>query len=171
MITKFDDSIQEGPHLLLNKMAGHWTGTVRTWFEPGKIADESFIEGTLEPVLGGRFLLHEYKSEFAGKPLEGITIIGYDLNTRSYQSAWIDSFHMGTGIMFSRRKSEAPGFDVLGGYEVTQDGAEQLWGWRTEIRQPGDDTLLFTAYNITPDGEETLANEIRYERKIDPPIF
>lgn len=167
MITKFEDSIVEGQHHQLNLMTGHWHGNVRTWLEPDKIADDSIIEGTIKPLLAGRFLMHEYKSAFAGKPLEGITIIGYDLNSGAFQSAWIDSFHMGTGIMFSKNKSDEADFQVIGGYEVNHDKEEQIWGWRTEMLMEDDNTLIISAYNITPDGTESLANEIRYKRKID----
>lgn len=164
MITKFENSIEEGPHQQLNLMNGNWKGIVRTWFEPDKIANEAAIEGTIKPVLGGRFLMHEYTSSFTGNPLEGIMIFGYDLNTRSYQSAWIDSFHMGTGIMFSKNKTEDGAFNVSGGYEVNYNNEEQIWGWRTEMKLENAETLVITSYNITPGGEESLANEIRYER-------
>lgn len=161
---KFEASLEEGIHAALNLMAGTWEGTARTWFEPDVIADESVIKGSLKPVLGGRFLLHEYEGTFAGKPLQGIAIYGYDLNTRSFQSAWIDSFHMGTGIMFSRREQQEGDFSVYGTYDVFQDGWQQ-WGWRTDLRLEEENTLIITAYNITPEGEETKANEIVYQRK------
>jgi len=167
MITKFEDSILEGPHQQLNLMEGNWQGISRTWFEPDKVANEAAVEGTIKAVLNGRFLMHEYKSTFAGKPLEGINIIGYDLNTRSFQSAWIDSFHMSTGIMFSKHKTEEGPFNVLGGYEVNYNNEEQIWGWRTEIVLKDNDHLIITAYNITPEGEEQLATEISYTRKMN----
>ena len=164
MITKFEQSIEEGPHRELNLMAGAWKGIARTWFEPDKIANESEIEGNIKPVLGGRFLLHEYKSSFAGNPLEGITLFGYDLNTNAFQSAWIDSFHMGTGIMFSKNQTGRKDFDVLGGYDVNYNNEWQVWGWRTRMMLEDAATLVITSYNISPEGAETLANEIRYKR-------
>lgn len=167
MITKFEESIREGHHQNLSLMAGTWQGTARTWFEPGKLADESVITGTIKQVLDGRFLLHEYKSSFAGKALEGITILGYDLNTRSFQTAWIDSFHMGTGIMLSKTKTETGPFEVQGGYEVIQNNKEEIWGWRTEVFLGGKNNLIIKAFNIDPEGQESLASEINYERKID----
>ncbi len=164
MTRKFESSIEDGIHARLNKMAGDWEGVARTWFEPDVIADESAISGSISPVLNGRFLLHEYKGTFTGKPLQGIMIYGYDLNTESFQSAWIDSFHMGTGIMFSRRASQDEDFSVYGTYDVQQEGWQQ-WGWRTDIQLEDENTLVITAYNITPEGEEAKANEIRYKRK------
>ncbi len=164
MTTKFESSITEGFHSRLNQMAGEWEGIARTWFEPDVIADESAISGTIRPVLDGRFLMHEYKSSFNGKPLTGIAIYGYDLNTGNFQSAWIDSYHMGTGIMFSQLAREDDEFAVQGTYAVFQDKKEE-WGWRTEILQENENTLIITAYNITPEGQETKATEIVYKRK------
>ena len=77
--------------------------------------------------------------------------------------AWIDSFHMGTGIMFSQGKNSDKLFSVLGNY----GGAElpEPWGWRTEIELKDRDTMIVTAYNISPEGEEAKATETIFHRK------
>jgi hypothetical protein len=98
--------------------------------------------------------------------LVGVIIRGYDLNTQNFQTAWVDSFHMGTGIMFSRQQKEEGDFSVYGTYEVFQE-EKQEWGWRTDIKLEDENTLIITAYNITPDGTESKANEIAYRRKND----
>lgn len=165
MTIKFETSIEDGIHAQLNKMAGNWEGLARTWFQPDVIADESPVSGTIRPVLAGRFLLHEYEGSFAGKPLQGIVIYGYDLNTGGFQSAWIDSFHMGTGIMFSQQAKPGGDFSVYGSYQVMLPEEQQEWGWRTDILLESENTLIITAYNITPDGTESKANEIIYKKK------
>ena len=71
---KFEDSKSNGPHLVLATLAGEWKGTTKPWFEPGVIADESPMSGKMSAILGGRFILHEYKGEFTGKPVEGVAI-------------------------------------------------------------------------------------------------
>ena len=48
------------PKVLFQKLAGKWEGTCRTWFEPGKLADESMVTGEITEVLDGRFLRHAY---------------------------------------------------------------------------------------------------------------
>ena len=80
MSEKFQNSKNDGAHYRLSKLEGEWQGTARTWFEPDTVADESAIKGNIRVIMDGRFIIHEYKSSFGEKPLEGINIIGYNLS-------------------------------------------------------------------------------------------
>jgi hypothetical protein len=165
-MSRFTDSLQPGGfHHKLQQFVGEWEGMTRTWLEPDVLTDESPTRGTFRPILGGRFLMHEYEGKVGDDPMVGIAIIGYDLTSQRYQTAWIDSWHMGTGILFSQGpRGEQSGLvpNVSGRYPVN-DGSPD-WGWRTEYDLQAPDRLVITAYNITPEGEEARATETVYTR-------
>lgn len=159
---KFEQSLENGIHKELDSLTGEWEGITKTWFEPGKVEDESIIHGTMRSILGGRFILYEYETSFKSVAVTGMAIIGYSFSTEAYQCAWVDSYHMGTGILFSEGSKSEKLFSVLGHY----GGADipEPWGWRTEIELQND-SLIITAYNISPGGEEMKATETIYNRK------
>ena len=113
-------------------------------------------------ILGGRFLLHEYETGFGGDAHQGVAIYGLHLDAHAFGSAWVDSFHTGTSVIFSTAAAQASQFWLLGSYGDGQQGPP--WGWRTDIDQPDIDTLVITMFNISPQGEEARAVETRYRR-------
>lgn len=146
----------------LKLLVGTWEGTSRTWFEPGKLADESKITGTIRPILDGLFFRHEYEATLQGRPRHGEETIAFNSITNRFQIAWVDDFHMNYAIMFSEGGATSRGFVVTGKYDV--DPTLPPWGWKTVFDIIDDSHLVIAAYNITPEGHEAIAIETKYRK-------
>ncbi|HSB93644.1 MAG TPA: DUF1579 domain-containing protein [Flavitalea sp.] len=164
MSQALEESKTVGPHHQLSKLVGAWKGLSRVWFDPAKLEDESPITGTMRLLMDGRYVLHEYRTGFGDKEITGMAIYGYNLDTQKYQCAWIDSFHTATMILFSEGKKADQKMEVLGSYAYVTPESEQYWGWRSNIEVISPEEIVLTAYNITPDGDETKATEIVYKK-------
>ena len=150
------------PHHFLAQLVGGWAGTSKLWLEPDALTDESPVQGSIQLVLGGRFVLYLYQGSVEGEPQQGIFTFGYNTLSDQYEASWVDSFHNNTAIMFCVGAAKENGFSVLGDYPDPAGGPD--WGWRTEVELVDEDHLIITAYNIDPEGGEAKATESRLTR-------
>ncbi len=149
------------PLEVFQRLIGKWEGSCRTWFEPGKLADESSVTGDFIAVMGGKFLRHVYTGSMQGKPRQGEDLLAFNSVRNVFQSAWLDSFHMNYALLISEGPATEHGFSVLGHYDIPDNPP---WGWRTEFQLFSDQELTISAYNIMPGEAEALAVEVQYRQ-------
>ena len=77
-------------------------------------------------------------------------------------ASWIDSWHMGRGILSLKGIIDSTGTIKVSGTWPAPPGPD--WGWRIELT-PTDTTLHLVMYNIKPDGEEFLAVDGKYGKE------
>jgi hypothetical protein len=151
-------------HARLLRWAGRWEGTAKTWMDPSRPPLEAPWSCRIEAVLGGRFVRLEYCTSLEGAPLAGEMIIGFERDEMLWVTSWIDSFHTGTCVM---RSTGSPGergapVSVRGDYFVGA-GVER-WGWRTELDDAREGTLVLRMFNIEPGGKEDIGVEVVLSR-------
>ncbi len=146
-------------HHHLQSLVGHYSGEVRTWFEPDAEPEVARGELHVGAVFGGRWLRFEQAGTLMGKPHAGEMLLGFHVDAAQYELCWVDSFHTGSAMMLCHgARGDDARISVLGSYQA----GDERWGWRTEITGDGD--LLVRAFNITPAGEEMRAIEARWSR-------
>ena len=154
--------LSDSPHHFLAQLVGGWAGKTRTWLEPDGVPAEAQTQGSVQLLLGGRFILFLYQSAIEEEPRHGMFTFGYNTSLDRFEASWVDSFHNNTAIMFCVGNAIDNGFFVLGTYPDPTGGPD--WGWRTDVQLLDGDHLVITAYNISPEGEGAKAIESQLTR-------
>jgi hypothetical protein len=147
----------------LSEAHGKWRGEMqlfRPWIsaEPASSASEMVIG----PAAEGRFLSLGYDWSLEGVRQSGLMLLKHDVKAHTLKAVWIDSYHMSGDFMVSTGSADDPRtISVRGSYAAPPDPD---WGWRTVIAAVHDGVEL-SMFNITPDGEESIAVHALYRRR------
>jgi hypothetical protein len=147
-------------HALLKQFEGTWDAKVTMWMPN---TPEMVFTGTMVNTMvhGGRYLSHDFKSEFGGEPFSGSGQFGYNNTSKRWEGTWLDSAT--TGIQFSTgtfdgKKGEwtmTCEFDHPLGYKAKQ---------REVITLAGDHAHRMMMYCTDKDGKEQKVMAIEYTR-------
>jgi hypothetical protein len=152
---------QEGPakpgpeHERLKKFEGQWDATVS--FAGG----ESKATASYKLGLGGFWLQHHFKGEFAGAPFEGRGLTGYDPRKKKYISTWADSMEPNLLLMEGNFDKDGKTY-TENGESPGMDG--QLQKLKSIFEFKGEDEIVFTMYKVA-DGKDQQMMRITYKRQ------
>lgn len=149
------------PHEELANHAGAWNVRTKMFMTPDAEAVEMDATADSEMILGGRYLLENFKGTMMGEPFEGMLIIGYNNLTEEYFSMWMDTW--GTAVHQTQGARSENGTLVMTGrmHDVlTPEGR----GWRHVI-QPDGSNYVVKLYDTLPDGTEWLVMDMTYSRR------
>lgn len=149
-------------HAQLAKTAGEFTVDGKMWMGPGQDAMPTTATASRKMVLGGRYLIEEYKSDFMGMPFEGMLIQGYDNLHGENFSIWIDS--MSTWPSISHGKWNDEGVLDLHGvmHDVMTPNGRPT---RSTVTKGADGGGTMSMFDTLPDGGEFKVMELNYTRK------
>lgn len=145
----------------ISQWVGEWSGTNQLWLMPGDPPRESETSASVTLAAGGGFALIRYAWADGGKPHDGVLLVRIAAAPGEASMVWIDSFHTGGNFMEFRGEADRDGRMSAGGSYAAPPGPD--WGWRIELAG-GDAEMQILMYNITPDGEEALAVDAKYNR-------
>lgn len=146
-------------HEALGQTTGSYEVAGKMWMSPEGEAMPTTATSTRKSILGGRYLIEEYKSSFMGMPFEGVLVQGYDNLAQEHVSIWMDS--MSTWPSISRGKEG-------------EDGKIHYRGVMKDVMTPGGRPSSSTIehhegggwtmamFDATPDGKEFKVMELQY---------
>ena len=149
-----------GPeHQEMAKFVGSWDTEMTDCSDPSKPTSKGSM--TSRTVLGGRFLLSEYKGEMGGMPFEGLAIEGFDNKKKEWFSVWFDVWS--TGNMRSTGGAIKDGVRTL--VSETCDWGNGPQSMRMVEHRKDADSWKMEMYMKDASGAETKGAELTAKRK------
>jgi len=151
-----------GPeHEVLKADLGTWEATVES-FMPGA-AQPMVSKGTeTNTLVGGLWLVTDFKSEMMGQPFQGHGVSGWDPNKKKYVGTWVDT--MSTGLGLSESTYDSATKTMTGTFEGP-DPSGQIMKMKSTVVMKDPDTRVFTMSGPGPDGKDMTMMRITYKRK------
>jgi hypothetical protein len=113
-------------------------------------------------LLGGLWLVTDFKAEMMGTPFQGHGVTGYDPNKKKYVGTWVDT--MSSGLLLSESSWDAATKTMTGTTEGP-DMSGQVQKMKSVVTYKDPDTRVFTMSGTGPDGKDVKFMTITYKRK------
>ncbi|PWN68670.1 DUF1579 domain-containing protein [Chryseobacterium phosphatilyticum] len=152
-------------HKVLEKIEGNWAADVSTWVEDKGQPVISKSECSNTMILGGRYLVTDYKGSVMGMPFDAIKTMGYDKAKKKFVSSLIDN--MGTGFMLTEGEWDPSTKSINFKGKIpdpTQPGKE--WEARETYTLVDDNHHIIEIYGPDPKtGKIIRTMEVKFTRK------
>ncbi len=151
-----------GPqHEMLASYVGNWAVDGKMWMAPGTDPMPMVATAKTESLMGGRYIVEAFKSDFMGQPFEGRLVQGYDNITGKFWSMWSDS--MSTGYSISHGTETSPGhIEYVGtATDILTPSGRSV---RMTTTDNGDGTYTMRMYDTREGTEEFQVMELNYKR-------
>lgn len=142
-------------------MVGTWACDVQMRMDPSAewIPEKATVK--IEPALDGCFLMSNFEGVMMGMPFKGVNILGYDRETKKWQSTWMDN--MGARISYSEGGPKDDG-------SIVMEGDDFMMGQKMRVRQTTKnitDAKFDWSMEVSMDGGTTYAEmmKISYVKK------
>jgi hypothetical protein len=151
-----------GPeHEILKSDVGSWEAIVES-FMPGAPAPITSKGTETNQLMGGLWLVTDFKGEMMGSPFQGHGVMGYDATKKKYVGTWVDTMSSGLGVSESTWDAATK---TLTGTIEAPDPAGQLQKMKSVVTYKDPDTRVFTLSGAGPDGKDVKFMTITYKRK------
>jgi hypothetical protein len=151
-------------HQRLDALAGKWNLAVKWRNTPDAKWAESKGAAEYKWILGGRFLLEEFKYDMGSQPMEWLGIYGYDNFQKKYTAVWVDN--MGTNTEFADGQYDPKGkvLTYAGEQDDPVTGGKRKFKWLITV--VSQDKVQFDSYDQDPRGQyfkntEVVATRLR----------
>ncbi|MBT3316597.1 DUF1579 domain-containing protein [bacterium] len=137
--------------------AGTWDVHSKMWMAPGMEPMEAAGVSVCEAVMGGRYTIDRYTSDFMGMTYEGLGLNGYDTTTKRYWSTWSDNMNTDIGIMWGTVDESGKVYTYHG--DIHDEKVKSV------ATKNDDGTVLFEMFMVGEDGTENKTMEMFYTRR------
>lgn len=152
-----------GPeHALLKSSDGVWDATIEVIAPPGAQAPPPFQGTETNTLLGGLWLVTDFKSDMMGTAFAGHGMAGWDPHKKKYVQVWTDN--LSPGLMMGEFTYDSAQ-KTMTGYMEGPDQTGAVVKTKSVTEWKDADTRVFTMYAPGPDGKEVPGLRITYKRR------
>jgi len=148
-----------GEHKELLDSCGTFDVKGEMWMAPGAPPQPFTATAVREAILGGKYVRETFHSTFAGMPLEGMLLQGYDTVRGQYVTIWMDNFSPVPSIGYGEKAEDG---SLVSWSEDPDPGSGELKKTKSVTRGLEDGTVQMEQFDVASDGTETKAMRLVY---------